>query len=157
MRRLRRELAVDPMAVYYHIPNKDALLTEVVKLALAEMPEIDRTTKWTEQVKTWARNYRHVVTAHPNLITQVLAEANLVAAAAESANPDLERALSIGHINDIERAAALVVDYVNGFALALVGEVPVGLHEAMDASFEYALDVIVEGRQSDGLNHSPPA
>ncbi len=35
MRRLGAELGVDPMAVYYHVPNKQALLDAIVEAVMA--------------------------------------------------------------------------------------------------------------------------
>ncbi len=37
MRRLGTELGVDPMAVYYHIPNKQALLDAIVEAVMASI------------------------------------------------------------------------------------------------------------------------
>ena len=38
MRALGRELRADPMAVYHHLPNKEAILDGVVEAVLSEIP-----------------------------------------------------------------------------------------------------------------------
>ena len=63
MRRLGSELGVDPMAAYYHIPNKDALLDAIVEAVMAEIdlskdelsaPPEDRGPSPTHARRTWA-------------------------------------------------------------------------------------------------------
>jgi AcrR family transcriptional regulator len=75
MRRLGAELGVDPMAVYYHIPNKDALLDAIVE---AVMAEIDLTVDHPEdpveeRIMCAARAYRDVLLAHASALPIVLA------------------------------------------------------------------------------------
>ena len=41
MRRLGAELGVDPMAVYYHVPNKAALLDAIVEAVMAKIDLTD--------------------------------------------------------------------------------------------------------------------
>lgn len=74
MRRLGTELGVDPMAVYYHIPNKEALLDAIVE---AVMGEIDLSSDHPadpieERVMGAARAYRDVMLAHANALPIVL-------------------------------------------------------------------------------------
>ena len=75
MRRLGSELGVDPMAVYYHIPNKEALLDALVE---AVMAEIDLSADHPEEpleerIMGAARAYRDVMLAHANALPIVLA------------------------------------------------------------------------------------
>ncbi|MDR3686553.1 MAG: TetR/AcrR family transcriptional regulator C-terminal domain-containing protein [Coriobacteriia bacterium] len=74
MRRLGAELGVDPMAVYYHIPNKDALLDAIVE---AVMADIDLTVDIPsdpaeERIVCAARAYRDTMLAHVNALPIVL-------------------------------------------------------------------------------------
>jgi TetR/AcrR family transcriptional regulator, tetracycline repressor protein len=74
MRRLGRELDVDPMAVYYHVPNKDALLDAIVE---AVMADIDLTVDSPaapaeERILCAARAYRDAMLAHANALPIVL-------------------------------------------------------------------------------------
>jgi AcrR family transcriptional regulator len=75
MRRLGAELGVDPMAVYYHISNKQALLDAIVE---AVMGEIDLSVDHAgdppeERIVCAAHAYRDVLVAHANALPIVLA------------------------------------------------------------------------------------
>ncbi len=83
MRRLGAELGVDPMAVYYHIPNKEALFDAIVE---AVMAEIDLSADHSadppvERVVRAARAYRDVLLAHSHALPIVLARGPATAAA----------------------------------------------------------------------------
>jgi TetR/AcrR family transcriptional regulator, tetracycline repressor protein len=72
MRALGRELGVDPMAVYHHLPNKAAVLDGVVEAVLAEVPlRTDPALDWTERLAALARRYRDALRAHPNALPVV--------------------------------------------------------------------------------------
>jgi AcrR family transcriptional regulator len=74
MRRLGAELGVDPMAIYYHVPNKEALLDAIVE---AVMGEIDLTTDnpadpAETRILSAARAYRDAMLAHANALPILL-------------------------------------------------------------------------------------
>ncbi len=71
MRALGRELGVDPMAAYHHVPNKGAILQGVVEAILAEIPvpSPDTMMSWPDGVRLIARSYRLALLAHPNALT----------------------------------------------------------------------------------------
>jgi AcrR family transcriptional regulator len=68
MRRLGSELRVDPMAAYRHIPNKGALLDEVVEAVMSEIDTdaVDASLSWRDQLRTLALSYLATLMAHPN-------------------------------------------------------------------------------------------
>jgi AcrR family transcriptional regulator len=70
MRALGRELGVDPMAAYHHVPNKAAILQGVVEAILAEipLPSPDTVMSWPDGVRLIARSYRLALLAHPNAL-----------------------------------------------------------------------------------------
>jgi TetR/AcrR family transcriptional regulator, tetracycline repressor protein len=74
MRRLGAELGVDPMAVYYHVPNKDALLDAIVEAVMAEidMSADVPTAPAEERIVGAAREYRDEMLAHANALPIVL-------------------------------------------------------------------------------------
>jgi AcrR family transcriptional regulator len=74
MRRLGAELGVDPMAAYYHIPNKDALLDAIVEAVMAEIDLTgdDPSASPEERIMYAARSYRDVLLAHANALPLVL-------------------------------------------------------------------------------------
>jgi AcrR family transcriptional regulator len=74
MRRLGAELGVDPMAVYYHIPNKEALLDAIVEAVMAGIDlSIDNPAhSCEERALAAARAYRDALLAHVNALPIVL-------------------------------------------------------------------------------------
>jgi AcrR family transcriptional regulator len=74
MRRLGAELGVDPMAVYYHIPNKEALLDAIVEAVMGEIDlGADRPgAPFEERLLLAAQAYRDVLLAHAQALPVVL-------------------------------------------------------------------------------------
>lgn len=74
MRRLGTDLGVDPMAVYYHVPNKDALLDAIVEAVMAEidLTADDPAAPAHERILCAARAYRDTMLAHANALPIVL-------------------------------------------------------------------------------------
>ena len=67
MRRLGRELGVEAMSLYRHVPNKDALLDGIVELIVLEIdvpagPDGD----WKDAARHVVRSYRRAAHSHPN-------------------------------------------------------------------------------------------
>lgn len=175
MRRLAGELGVDPMAIYHHLPGKEAVLSGVVERVFAGMRVPDPGGKgWQERVRDFARAYRDLARSHPNLVREIVAGA-ASSGTFETSEP-LYAALEAAEFPSamVARAADAVVDYVNGFALAEAGgplggegdrrgllelleERPEGsvpamrrvfaslAEEEMPADFEFGLDVVVLG------------
>ena len=130
MRRLAAELGVDPMAIYYHVPNKEELVSGLVEKMFSEMRvPTGEGEDWKERVRYFARAYRELARAHPNLVRH-LVSGSASGATLEAGEP-LYAALEAAGFSPrvVVRAADLVVDYVNGFALA---EVSGSLGEAGD-------------------------
>jgi AcrR family transcriptional regulator len=75
MRRLGAELGADPMAVYYHIPNKQALLDAIVEAVMAEIDlSVDNPASPPEErILRAAHAYRDAMMAHVNALPIVLA------------------------------------------------------------------------------------
>jgi AcrR family transcriptional regulator len=70
MRRLGRELGVDPMAIYRHLPDKAALLDGIVDALHAEM-DLDSpagTASWRQELATYAGRVREVLHRHPRAV-----------------------------------------------------------------------------------------
>ncbi len=74
MRKLGAQLGVDPMAAYYHVPNKDALLDAIVEAVMAEIDlgKDDPSAPPEERIMYAARAYRDVMLAHANALPIVL-------------------------------------------------------------------------------------
>jgi AcrR family transcriptional regulator len=111
MRRLAKELGVDPMAIYHHLPNKRALLSALIEQVFSEMrvPGSVETGSWQERIRAWACAFRDVTRAHPKLVPHLATYPEELYAALEAAGmPPIQ----------IVGAVGVVVDYLNGFALA---------------------------------------
>jgi TetR/AcrR family transcriptional regulator, tetracycline repressor protein len=74
MRRLGAELGVDPMAIYYYVPSKDALLDAIVEAVMADIDLgiDDPAAPPEDRVMCAARAYRDVMLAHANALPIVL-------------------------------------------------------------------------------------
>ncbi len=123
MRRLGSALGVDPMAVYYYFPSKDALLRRVVLEAFGTISRIATEGTWQQRVLAWAQAYRDLALEHPNLILQLVSYPDAIAASTAAANEALYAALEEAGLTPprLIAVADLVVDYVNGFVLAEAG------------------------------------
>jgi AcrR family transcriptional regulator len=180
MRRLATELGIDPMAIYYHLPNKRAILAGMVERVFAELRvPSTQSGDWPERVRAIAHAYHALAMAHPNLVLYLVTDRASAAVAALELNEALFEALLLAGLTPqmVVRAADLIVDYINGYALAEasgpVGESAEWLellalldkhpptqfsamrhvfnhlsHEAEADGFEAGLDIIIAGIQN---------
>jgi TetR/AcrR family tetracycline transcriptional repressor len=74
MRRLGAELGMDPMAVYYYLPNKAALLDAVVEAVMAEIDlgVDDPSAPAEDRLISAARAYAQVLVRHRNAMPLLL-------------------------------------------------------------------------------------
>jgi AcrR family transcriptional regulator len=56
------------MALYRHAENKAAVLDAVVEMVLDPLTIDDTDPDWTHQLRAAARDYRHLVLTHPNVV-----------------------------------------------------------------------------------------
>lgn len=76
MRRLARELGVEAMSLYHHVPNKQALLDGVIELSLAAQappPSAVDTEAWQDVVVGAVCGFRRALVAHPNVLPHMVA------------------------------------------------------------------------------------
>ena len=122
MRRLAKELGVDPMAIYHHVPNKRALLSGLIEEAFSGMrvPEPEGVGDWRERVRAWARAFREVARAHPKLVPHLAAYPETAAEATLESTEELYAAFEAAGMapRRIVGAVGVVADYLIGFALA---------------------------------------
>jgi AcrR family transcriptional regulator len=69
MRRLGRELGVEAMSLYNHVPSKEDLLSGILETVLGqfELPQDDG--DWLERLRDLAVAYRRLLLAHPNVLS----------------------------------------------------------------------------------------
>ena len=65
MRRLAAGLGVEAMSLYYHVPNKEALLDGVVETVLSEIPPTGEGADWRETLRRQFLAAREVMIRHP--------------------------------------------------------------------------------------------
>jgi AcrR family transcriptional regulator len=71
MRALGRELGVDPMAAYHHLPNKAAVLDAIAEAVVSEVPDPSPELPCHERLAELARGYRAALRRHPNALPAV--------------------------------------------------------------------------------------
>lgn len=121
MRRLAAALKVDPMSIYHHVPNKAALVSGLVQTVFSEMALPAPGGSWPVQVRAWARAYRDLALAHPNLVLQIVTDAAAVSEAAILVSEPLYAALDSAGLGAraVVDSANTLIDFVNGYTLAL--------------------------------------
>jgi AcrR family transcriptional regulator len=68
MRKLGAALGVEAMALYYHVPNKAALIDGIAELVLGQLElPADYNADWAELIRAVARSFRQLGRAHPNV------------------------------------------------------------------------------------------
>jgi TetR/AcrR family tetracycline transcriptional repressor len=154
MRRLGSELGVDPMAIYYHVPGKQALVKALVERVFAGFDVGSVEASWQERVRGWARAYRALALRHPNLVLEIVSDPEAVATAMQHTDQSLHAAIAASGLPSRYEAAGadVTVDYVNGFVL---GEV--GISEGAGEAFERGLDIIMAGLEHLAADGGPAA
>jgi AcrR family transcriptional regulator len=117
MRKLGAELGVDPMAVYHHIPNKEALLDAIVEAVMGAIDlSIDpRADSAEERILCAAEAYLKAMLAHANALPIVLTRGP---ATVEALRP-VE--LLIGILREAGLSPAGALAGMNGIAAAVRG------------------------------------
>lgn len=115
MRRIAEALGVQAGALYYHVPNKQALLAAIADQILGGIPQLDETLPAGEWLNAWAHGLRAALLSHRDgaeLVASALASGHGAVdpsavgiyrlKAAGLANPDLTMTallhLVLGHV-----------------------------------------------------------
>ena len=69
MRRVGRELGVEAMSLYNHVRDKEDVLAGIVELVMSEFDPPASHGDWREDAKNAAREWRRMLTRHPNVMT----------------------------------------------------------------------------------------
>ncbi len=119
MRRLGAELGADPMAVYYHIPNKQALLDAIVEAVMAgiDLSVDNPAAPPVERILRAAHAYLDAMMAHVNALPIVLAHGPSTPAALRPVE------LLIGILRDAGLPPAEALAGMNTIAAAVRGVV----------------------------------
>lgn len=127
MRRLGKRLEVDPMAIYYHLPNKAAIIQGVVGRVFAEIDselEAMPSGTWQDQTLFWATTYYAVARRNPQLIIHLINHADASGETVMRVNDHLYAALSRSGLNtrNTVKAADMIVDYIHGVTISSLQE-----------------------------------
>jgi AcrR family transcriptional regulator len=68
MRRLSYALGRDPVILYRRVSNKAAVLDGIAEIVLAQLSVDAADPDWAGQLRTVARDFRHLALAHPNVV-----------------------------------------------------------------------------------------
>ncbi|MEV8634000.1 TetR/AcrR family transcriptional regulator [Streptosporangium sp. NPDC051023] len=149
MRKLAAELNVNPMSLYHHVENKDALLRgacSAVALGLRLPP--DDGTPWQEQLHALAHAYRSVARSHPALWSYVNGHPDLVEQEG-GMWPVFNRVLTAAGVpaGELVRVRTVLYTFVSGLLSAETSGLLVELDRTGDADgvFESAVALIVSG------------
>ncbi len=116
MRKLARELGIEPMSLYYHVKSKEDLLDGMVGSVVSEIVLPLEDAPWKTAMRKRAESARTVLRQHPWAIslidsrttTPTLAQHNAVAGCLRHAGFSVPMAA---------HAMSLIDSYVHGFAL----------------------------------------
>ncbi|WP_067186792.1 TetR/AcrR family transcriptional regulator [Microtetraspora niveoalba] len=152
MRKLAAALDVNPMSLYHHVPNKEALLDGVRGLVLSEIElPADDSSDWREQIRALGAGLRALAHRHPSLYPYMCAHPGLMHQ--DGVAEVLRRVLTAAGV-PAERLGAMrnaLFAFTAGFLLSEIN----GVFPAPDdAAFEEALTLIVNGLSAYGRDGS---
>jgi len=143
MRRLAARLGVDPMAIYYHLPNKAAVLDGVVEAIMAgyRVPPVAGPVE--ERWRAAARAYRDLLRAHPKALPIVASWPMR----SEGSWRVLESLLALIREAGVDHPQAMatvqfVGALINGLVLAEVGLPPGGVPDRTPAEKRAPMDAL---------------
>lgn len=167
MRRLAEHLGVRAASLYNHVITKDDLLHDLANALMDEVDVSGFDIDWMAGLTTWARSYRAVLAAHPNLVPLLAAgparretalrRADAVHGGLTSAGWLPRDATMIGASVKYLVVGAAMGSFAGGFAadvdlyderfphLAHAHLLPGHASEIDEASFELALTAFLEG------------
>jgi AcrR family transcriptional regulator len=124
MRALAKRLGVDPMAVYRHVRDKDALLGAMCDAVIAGLGPLRLDAPWREEVARLATDLHDVLVARPALVP-VMTDAPMTPASVVVARDAIELLAGQGVPEELATAAfGLIFSYVLGFAVVEHGVPP---------------------------------
>lgn len=117
VRRLGGALGVDPMALYRHFENKEALLDGVAELLWEEVERGSRDGgDWKHQLRSIASSLRDLAHAHPNAYSLVMTREVMPEAALSLSEAKLKALKAAGFEEDLAaQAVRTLVSYGVGY------------------------------------------
>lgn len=79
MRRLATALDANPMSLYHHLPNKEALLRGVARMVGAQFRTVTlEDAPWQERLRLLATDFRTLAHRHPNLMAYSFSQPDFI-------------------------------------------------------------------------------
>ncbi|MFE3574773.1 TetR/AcrR family transcriptional regulator [Lysinibacillus sp. NPDC059133] len=150
MRRLGTTLNVEAASLYHHVPNKEALIQQVIDdVSIKAVVDEATVLPWTQTFHAFATNFRNILKAHPGVVPLV---------AIHSVSEETGAKLAVPLIAAMEKTKASpeevlfiiqsIAVFVIGHALAEVGnwpERPTAPPEYYNQWFEVGLTALING------------
>ena len=136
MRRLGRELGVEAMSLYNHVPSKEALLSGILETVIGqfELPRHDG--DWLERLRDLALAYRRLLLAHPNVLSLFAEHRHLDPDCLQPIELTLDALRSGGlSVEETNAAYHMLVGYVQGHVMLEIAGLMAG-----DAGPEHAAE-----------------
>lgn len=143
MRKLAAALDVNPMSLYHHVPNKEALLDGVRGLVLSEIElPADDGSPWQEQIRALATGMRALAHRHPSLYPDLSAHPQLTRQ--DTVWKVLSRVLTAAGVPEgrLSRVRNALFAFTAGILLA---EINGAFPAPDDDAFDEAVTLIVNG------------
>ncbi|MEN1891299.1 TetR/AcrR family transcriptional regulator [Streptomyces mirabilis] len=79
MRKLAAALDANPMSLYHHVPNKEALLRGVARMVGARFRTVTlEDAPWQERMRLLATDFRTLAHRHPNLMAYSFSQPDFI-------------------------------------------------------------------------------
>jgi AcrR family transcriptional regulator len=147
MRRLGAELGVEAMALYWHLPNKAALMEAILEslLAQVELPPPGE-TDWQSAVRRYAHSIRRLAAEHPRIFP-LIASAGPRHPAVRSHMAAMRRLWRDAGFDEAmrSRAACAINGYVMGATLWNAAPAPGRGRASADEAFDFGLESLLRG------------
>jgi TetR/AcrR family tetracycline transcriptional repressor len=154
IRNLASTLGVFPAAIYWHVPNRDALVSGAIALALEDVTHGLADGPWQHRLSAVLRRFRQALRAHPRLAPAVASElaynTSFDAALLEYIVATLKLARFEG--SALVDAFNVVVAAMCGFATLELSTGPEGAADAWEAACRAQIDK-VDPRRYPNLTH----
>ena len=130
IRKLASELNVDPMAIYYYFPNKQAILEAVTMSLIGEIYAPNSIVSWRENLMSLCKSYLKLLASYPDLLQIILSVSaegptSIFQERFETAIEKLNLAK-----NKKKIVMSVLIDYIHGFSLASHGCISIDLTDA---------------------------
>jgi TetR/AcrR family transcriptional regulator, tetracycline repressor protein len=120
MRGLAGKLGVDPMAIYHHLPNKNAVIGGLIERLFEGFSlSFGDDAHWKDGLRAFAAAYREMARLHQPLILYLAADTEWTAEGGLKIDELLYGILQKAGLSPLQilQAADTLIDYLNGFAL----------------------------------------